>query len=167
MSVSSDFLFCSPNNTLVRLRQHMSAQSPPIKTLQAGHFQVPAAVVSPVSALTGVLAQDLQGASDAYSAVLALPAAASADKLAATSNRAACSLAQRNYSSTVSDCNAALGLLTGQDMHASSGVHAWLATEQGAWLFCSRLHHQLSTQVNLQLSKQEHLIPRLTCTRLF
>lgn len=96
-----------------------------------------------------LLAQDLQGASDAYSAVLALAEGTTADKLAAASNRAACRLAQRNYSSTVHDCNLALGLLTGQELHANSGVHAWLASEKGALLLCFRLQHQLPTLLHL------------------
>ena len=53
----------------------------------------------------------MQGAADAYTAVLALPDAACTDKLAAASNRAACSLAQRDYAKVVDDCNLAFGLL--------------------------------------------------------
>lgn len=81
--------------------------------------------------------QDLQGALETYSAVLAFPEATAADKLAAASNRAACNLAQHNYSSTVSDCSMAFGLLTGRDLHASLDLHGWLASEQGVsdtWL---------------------------------
>lgn len=53
----------------------------------------------------------MQGAADAYTAVLALPDAACADRLAAASNRAACSLAQRDYTKVIDDCNLAFGLL--------------------------------------------------------
>lgn len=87
--------------------------------------------------------QDLQGALEAYSAVLAFPEATAADKLAAASNRAACNLAKHNYSSTVSDCSMAFSLLTGQDLHASLDLHAWLASEQGvlrAWLLHTCTH---------------------------
>ena len=80
---------------------------------------------------TGMFAQDFQGAADAYSAVLATTSAPSADKLAAASNRAACSLVQRNYSSVVDDCTIAFELLTGQDLLAIPDMHAWLASDQG------------------------------------
>ena len=72
--------------------------------------------------------QDLQGAAEAYTVVLDLSDAASADRLAAASNRAACYLAQAQYSSTVADCNLAFTLLTGQDTKACH-VHAWLASD--------------------------------------
>ena len=84
----------------------------------------------------GLAVQDLQGAADAYSAVLALLGASAADRLAAASNRAACSLAQRNYSSTIQDCSLAFGLLTGHACHDVSDVHAWLASKQGAAAMC-------------------------------
>lgn len=77
-----------------------------------------------MAALTMItLLQDLQGAADAYTAVLALSDAANADKLAAASNRAACSLAQHSYTNAVNDCSLALGLLIGRHV---PDVHAWL-----------------------------------------
>ena len=72
--------------------------------------------------------QDLQGAAEAYTVVLDFSEATSADKLAAVSNRAACYLAQAQYSSTVADCDFALGLLIGQDTN-SPHTHAWLSSK--------------------------------------
>lgn len=72
--------------------------------------------------------QDLQGAAEAYTVVLDFSEATSADKLAAISNRAACYLAQAHYSSTVADCNFALGLLIEQDTK-SPNIHAWLSSQ--------------------------------------
>ncbi len=77
------------------------------------------------------MVQDLQGAADAYAAVLALPDAAPADRLAAVSNRAACSLAQHNYSSAVSDCSLAFGLLVQEEVQADPDIHTWLQSSQG------------------------------------
>ena len=72
--------------------------------------------------------QDLQGATDAYTAVLALSDAGPADKLAALSNRAACSLAQLNFQDAVDDCNSACAALTGHDAQPSADVQSWLKT---------------------------------------
>lgn len=72
--------------------------------------------------------QDLPGAAEAYTVVLDLSDAASADRLAAASNRAACYLAQAQYSSTVTDCNLAFGLLTGQDSKACH-LPTWLSSD--------------------------------------
>lgn len=88
--------------------------------------------------------QDLQGAVDAYTVLLALPDAAPADRLAAASNRAACSLAQRNYSNAVDDCNLALAMLTGSNAagsyaEAASDVfdsHAWITLGEGGGPAC-------------------------------
>ncbi|KAA6428647.1 MAG: dyslexia susceptibility 1 candidate protein [Trebouxia sp. A1-2] len=74
--------------------------------------------------------QDMQGAADAYTALLALPDAACTDKLAAASNRAACSLAQRDYAKVVADCNLAFGLLTRKDGLASLDIQKYLQSNQ-------------------------------------
>lgn len=72
----------------------------------------------------------MQGAADAYTALLALPDAACTDKLAAASNRAACSLAQRDYAKVVADCNLAFGLLTRKDGLASLDIQKYLQSNQ-------------------------------------
>ena len=83
--------------------------------------------------------QDLQGAADAYTVLLALPDAAPADRLAAASNRAACSLAQRSFSNAVDDCNLALAMLAGSNAEAACGVfdfQAWITLGEGGAPAC-------------------------------
>ncbi len=72
----------------------------------------------------------MQGAADAYTAVLALPDAACTDKLAAASNRAACSLAQCDYAKVVADCNLAFGLLIGVDGLTSLDIQDYLQSNK-------------------------------------
>ena len=72
--------------------------------------------------------QDVQGASEAFTVVLELSGASEGDRLAAASNRAACHLAQAQYSSTVADCNLALDLLLGIRGSASQ-AHSWSPRE--------------------------------------
>ncbi len=67
----------------------------------------------------------MQGAADAYTAVLALPDAACADKLAA-----ACSLAQRDYTKVIDDCNLAFGLLIRVDGLAALDIQDYLQSNQ-------------------------------------
>ena len=100
--------------------------------------------------MTGLCAdvQDLQGASEAFTVILDLSDASHADRLAATSNRAACHLAQGQYSSTVADCNLAFDLLTGEQGKAPR-MHDWLSSE-GITKRCT------SPQINTSL-----LLPRL------
>ncbi len=82
----------------------------------------------------------MQGAADAYTAVLALPDAACADKLAAASNRAACSLAQRDYTKVVDDCNLAFGLLIRGDGPAALDIQDYLQSNKtGLPMVCAVL----------------------------